>query len=131
MSLGGDSPRDAPSLPPPPAALPLPYPASPLPTPPVPPTTPPGEDILGIAAEGQERGNLINECGPLPVSLAPRRLPEAPAVRDFKWQDIDTRRAKHLGLCERACVCERQSVCVEERNTEEKICAQLSVHAFV
>lgn len=78
-------------------------------------TTPPqptGEDILGVAEEGQEHGNLINECGPLPVSLAPRRLPEAPAVRDFKWQDIDTRRAKQLGL--KVCVC----VCLQERNRE-------------
>lgn len=68
-----------------------------------PPT--PGEDILGVAEEGQEHGNLINECGPLPVSLAPQRLPEAPAVRDFKWQDIDTGRAKRLELSVCVCVC--------------------------
>lgn len=33
---------------------------------------PSGEDILGVVEEGQEHGNLINECGPLPVSLAPQ-----------------------------------------------------------
>lgn len=91
---------------------------------------PPGEDILGVAEEGQENGNLINECGPLPVSLAPRRLPEAPAVRDFKWQDIDTGRAKRLGLsvCAHECVC----TCMWKREKQrERICAQLSVHAFV
>lgn len=108
MSLGGDSQRDA---------LSFYLTSSP------PPSLPPGEDILGVAEEGQEHGNLINECGPLPVSLAPRRLPEAPAVRDFKWQDIDTGRAKRLRL--NVCVCVQK-----ERNTKE-ICAQLSVHAFV
>lgn len=99
MSLGGDSPRDALSL-----SLPhlLLLTLHQTPTPP-----PPGEDILGVAEEGQEHGNLINECGPLPVSLTPRRLPEAPAVRDFKWQDIDTERAKRLGrsVCAWECVC--------------------------
>ena len=120
MSLGGDSQRDAPSpstSPPPP--LPSSHSTNPL---------PPGEDILGVAEEGQEHGNLINECGPLPVSLAPWRLPEAPAVRDFKWQDIDTRRAKRLGLsvCVHVCAC----VCEREKQ-REKICARLSVHAFV
>lgn len=79
---------------------------------------PPGEDILGVAEEGQEHGNLINECGPLPVSLAPQRLPEAPAVRDFKWQDIDTGRAKRLELS--VCVC----VYVKERETQrENLCS--------
>ena len=161
MSLGGDSPRDAlflslslslflslsppSSLPPPPPPslhpsphsrppphlilhIPAPPPAPHSPTrPPLPVLLlPPGEDILGVAEEGQEHGNLINECGPLPVSLAPRRLPEAPAVRDFKWQDIDTRRAKRLGLsvCARVCVWKREK-------QREKICARLSVHAFV
>ncbi len=118
MSLGGDSPRDAlslsrPTSPPPPSS----HSTNPL---------PPGEDILGVAEEGQEHGNLINECGPLPVSLAPRRLPEAPAVRDFKWQDIDTRRAKRLGLsvcawvCVPVCVCVCVCVCGRERNRERK-----------
>lgn len=93
---------------------------------------PPGEDILGVAEEGQEHGNLINECGPLPVSLAPRRLPEAPAVRDFKWQDIDTGRAKRLELSVCVCAPARECVCVRTREKHrEKICAQLSVHAFV
>lgn len=113
---------------------PLPYPTSPLPSPTSPSYYPPGEDILGVAAEGQEHGNLINECGPLPVSPAPRRLPEAPAVRDFKWQDIDTRRAKHLGLAGRVCVhaCMCVTKCVWRREKHRgKICAQLSVHAFV
>lgn len=104
MSLGGNSPRDSPSLP---------LSISSPPSPPAPPSTspiPPGEDILSVAEEGQEHGNLINECGPLPVSLAPRRLPEAPAVRDFKWQDIDTGRAKQLGLCVCVNVCLRVRV---------------------
>lgn len=114
-----------PFLPPPPAALPLPYPASPLPRPTSPSYYPPGEDILGVAAEGQEHGNLINECGPLPVSLAPRRLPEAPAVRDFKWQDIDTRRAKHLGLTDCVCACVYTCACVcgREKHREKNLCS--------
>lgn len=119
MSLGGDSQWDALSLSHPTSSPP------PFLTSHPPPSHPTGEDILGVAEEGQEHGNLINECGPLPVSLAPRRLPEAPAVRDFKWQDIDTRRAKRLGLKVCVCVCASQKQKEGKKNVLNRVCTSL------